>query len=183
MTTAEAAAATVRHHLFGTVPTPVGAWTPGAFNVDNTLVIAEFLDGRIAALFTQSYRARTTTGIRIAALQIPQYIPGTDDFDRPQLLPGSTMSEFPGTKCETLEQKNPPNMYCLYQDPPTRYTIALAGLIDPCPVDAGDSSEDNDTDVPVCDYPKDWYIGGLIVATTKGKVLMQGLASLLKTGA
>jgi hypothetical protein len=183
MTPAEAKAAAPRHHLFGTVPTPVGAWQPGAFNVDGALVIAEFLDGRIAALFTGNYRARTTTGIRIAALQIPHYIPGTDDYDRPILIPGSTLSEFGASQCITLESKNPPNQYCWYQDPPTRYTLALAGKVDPCPVDAGEKTPDQDSDIPVCDYPKDWYIGGLAVATSKGAKLLHGLASLLKTSA
>jgi hypothetical protein len=183
MTAAEAKAAAPRHHLFGTVPTPLGAWQPGAFNVDDALVIAEFLDGRIAALFTESFRARTTTGIRISALQLPHYIPGTDDYDRPILIPGSTMSQFGASDCTTLPGKNPPNMYCWYQDPPTRYTLALAGQVDPCPVDGGPNDHDDDPDMRICDYPEDWYIGGLAVATSKGAKLLHGLASLLKTGA
>jgi hypothetical protein len=183
MTKAEANAAAPRHHYFTTVPTPFGAWQPSAFNVDGALVIPEFLDGRIAALFTESARARTTTGIRISALQLPHFIPGTDDYDRPTLIPGSTMSEFGGSHCITIDSKPPPFEYCWSQDPPTRYTLALAGQIDPCPVDAGELTPDQDTDVPVCDYPKDWYITGLAVTTSKGFKLMQGLASMFQTGA
>jgi hypothetical protein len=183
MTAAEAKAAAPRHHLFGTVPTPLGAWQPGAFNVDGALVIAEFLDGRIAVLFTESSRARTTNGIRIAALQIPHYIPGTDDYDRPILLPGSTLSEFGASHCLTLAGKDPPNQYCWYQHPATRYTLALAGQIDPCPVDGGPNDHDDDPDIRICDYPKDWYIGGLAVATSKGKALLKGLAALWNTSA
>jgi hypothetical protein len=183
MTPAEASAAAPRHHFFTTVPTPVGAWQPSAFNVDGGLVVAEFLDGRIAALFTESFRARTTTGIRNSALQLPHFIPGTDDYDRPTLIPGSTMSQFGGSHCVTIDTKPPPFEYCWYQDPPTRYTLALASQVDPCPVDAGETSQDNDTDVPVCQYPKDWYVGALAVTTSKGFKLMQGLAAMFQTGA
>ena len=183
MTVAEAQAAAHRHHLFHAVPTPLGSWQPGAFNVDGALVIAEFLDGRIAVLFTGNYRARTTTGIRISALQLPHYMPGTDDLAGPTLIPGSTIGEFGTKHCTTLPGKNPPNEYCWYQDPPTRYTVALAGEVDPCPVDANPNDHDDDPDVPVCDYQKDWYLGGLAVATTKGLALLHGLASLLQTSA
>jgi hypothetical protein len=179
MSVPEAEAAAPRHHLFGHVPTPFGDWQPGAFNVDNALVVAEFLDGRIAALFTSNFRARTTTGLRNSAFQFPHFIPGTDDYDRPILLPGSTISEFGAGHCAPVPSKNEPGIYCWHEDPPTRYTFAISGQIDPCPVDAGDQNSDSDSDVPVCEDPKDYYVTGLAVATSKGAKLLKGLVAML----
>jgi hypothetical protein len=182
MTIPEAEAAAPRHHVFHAVPTPLGDWRPGAFNVHGSLVIAEFLNGRIAALFTGSFRARTTTGIRILELQLPHYPPGSDDSDRPIVIPGSTMSEFGGQHCHTLQDKNPPTIYCRREGPSSRYTLALAGQIDPCPTDAGPDDHDDDLDQPPCSYPKDFYIGGIAVATTRGLTLLEHLGLLFRIG-
>jgi hypothetical protein len=182
MTIAEAEAAAPRHHLFHGVPTPLGEWRPGAFNVHDALVIAEFLDGRIAALFTESFRARTTTGIRILEFQLPHYPAGSDDSDRPIIIPGSTMSEFGGGHCHTLENKNPPTMFCRREGPSSRYTLALAGQFDPCPTDARPDDHDDDVDTPPCSYPKDFYVGGIAVATKKGLTLLEHLGLLFKLG-
>jgi hypothetical protein len=180
MTVAEAQAAAPRNHIFPAhVPTPVGIWQTSAFNVDNGLVVGEFLDGRIAALFTSNFRARTTTGLRNSEIQLPHFIPGTDDYDRPILLPGSTISEFGPGHCAPVPSKNEPSEYCWHQDPPTRYTLAISVQIDPCPVDAGEKSPDQDVDVPVCEYPKDFYVTGLAVATSRGEKLLRGLVTML----
>jgi hypothetical protein len=182
MSFAEAEAAAPRHHLFRGVPTPLGEWRPGAFNVHNALVVAEFLNGRIAALFTQSFRARTTKGIRILELQLPHYPPGSDDSDRPVVIPGSTMADFGGTHCHTLDNKNPPTIYCRREGPSSRYTLAVAGEIDPCPTDGGPNDHDDDVDVPPCSYPKDFYVSGIAVATARGLTLLENLGALFAAG-
>jgi len=183
MTVHEAKAAAPRHHLIpGRYHTPFGTWRSGAFNVDGELVIAEFLDGRIAVLIAPApwdTRVRTTTGIRIAKFHLPRYIPGTDDLATPVILPGSTLAQFGEAHCAPLKQDTNPSRYCWREGPPTRYTIAVAFLVDPCPVDAGEKTPDNDSDVPICDYPKDWYVGDLGVATSRGLKLVHWGSSLL----
>jgi hypothetical protein len=145
-------------------------------------VIAEFLNGRIAALVSDalwSPQVRTTDGIRMLAFQFPRYIPGTDDYDRPLIRPGSTLSQFGEAHCASLKDtSDSPSRYCWSEGPPTRYTLAAALRIDPCPVDAGPGDDDDDSDIPVCDYPKDWYIFGLGVATGKGLKLVHYALSL-----
>ena len=168
MTEAEAKAAAPRHHLFGELPTPEGKLRPGAFNVDGVLVTAEFLNGRIAALLASGPRVRTTTtGIFGAAFNLSRPPPGTDDLAKPILIPGSTLEQFGEEHCHKLPHTKPPSRFCWHEGPPSRYTYAAAGLVDPCPTDAGPDDHDHDSDMPVCNYPKDWYVGGLAVSTQR----------------
>jgi hypothetical protein len=169
MTFDEAHKAAPRHTgIEGTIQTPEGTVQPEAFNVHNALVVAEFINGRIGALLAGGHTVHTTDGISGLSFLFPHYQPGTDDYAGPVLLPGSTLGQFGTQHCKAMQGNNPPSRYCWHQDPPTRYTFATAELLDPCPTDAGPSDNDHDSDQRVCDYQKDWYIGGLAVTTQKG---------------
>jgi len=147
-----------KHHdsAFGTRQTPLGKLRIVDYvEASHTpAVVAYFLDGRIAGLFATGNRFATTDGITPYA---PDFTPGPG----PNIVPGSTLSDF-GGKCHDIPG-NPGDRACVSEGPKTRFTVAFSHFVkDPC-----------DPPSYPCPIPPDDYIGHLAVGTEKGLKLLK----------
>ena len=143
-----------RTPLNGPVPTPYGAYTVADYReAAGAGAIAGFLDGRIAFLFVESPKFATTTHIHTLTILPP--IPGAQAF-----VPASTIGQLGSKHCAPIADKSVPSEYCWKEGPKTRYTAVMASNADPCPR--------FDDEPPPCTFPRDDYVWGIAVATSKG---------------
>ena len=164
MTEKEAAHAAIKHKwVTGNISTPYGRFRSGIFlDAPGAPVIADFHNGRAALLYAVGDRFRTSDGLRMLVF-FNLFYNARPDLG-PILIPGSTLDEF-GGQCHPLQGKDPPARYCVREGPKTRYTVAVAGDSDPCPPIHLDDGTVIGGD---CGYPKEYYIGAIIVANKIG---------------